>query len=262
MSDAIKVDDRGAVRRVVLNRPEQLNAMDVELLDHLVAALDACAHDDAVRVVVLTGAGRAFCAGGDLNAMAAGRDAMTPGHELATLRRHARAAELLRSMPAVTIAAVNGACAGAGLGLAAAADLRIAAESAVFRSAFLTAGLSGDFGTAWSLSRLLGEAAARELMLLNEKVSAQRARELGLVTKVVAADDLDAETDRLAAALAASAPLALRRMKTNLAEAATLGFAEAVARDSERHIACAFSDDAAEAGAAFLARRTPQFTGH
>lgn len=261
MSNVIVVEERGDVRHVILNRPDQLNAMNVELLDGLVDALDDCAEDDTVRVVVVTGAGRAFCAGGDLNAMAAGRDTMSAGRELAKLRRHARAAELLRSMPAITIAAVNGACAGAGIGLAAAADLRIAADTAVFRSAFLTAGLPGDFGSAWSLSRLLGESAARELMLLNQKVSAQRAHELGLVTRVVPGDGLAAEVDRIAVELAGFAPLAVRRMKRNLEDAATVSFAEAVARESERHIACAFSDDAAEAGAAFSERRVPKFTG-
>ncbi|WP_116198600.1 enoyl-CoA hydratase/isomerase family protein [Amycolatopsis circi] len=261
MTDVVEVEDRGPVRHVVLNRPEQLNAMNDALADGLVEALENCAHDEDLRVVVVTGAGKAFCAGGDLNAMAAGRDAMSAPREVAKLRRHARAAELLRTMPAATIAAVHGACAGAGLGLALAADLRIASEAAVFRSAFLTAGLSGDFGTAWSLTRLLGEARARELMLLNEKVNAARALDIGLVSAVVAADKFADETDRLAQRLAGSAPLALRRMKQNLREASTASFADCVASESLRHIECAFSDDAAEAGAAFMARRTPQFHG-
>jgi len=261
MTDVVEVEDRGAVRYVVLNRPEHLNAMDDALIDGLVEALEDCRHDESVRVVVVTGAGKAFCAGGDLNAMAAGRDAMSVPREVAKLRRHARAAELLRSMEATSIAAVNGACAGAGLGLALAADLRIASEAAVFRSAFLTAGLSGDFGTSWSLTHLLGEARARELMLLNDKVTAQRALEIGLVSRLVPAADFADATEQLAQRLAGSAPLALRAMKQNLREAATAGFADSVANESVRHIECAFTDDAAEAGAAFLERRTPQFHG-
>lgn len=261
MSDEIQSWRNGSVGYVRLNRPEQMNAMNDPLLDGLVATLEDMAHDRGVGVVVVTGAGRAFCAGGDLNAMAEGFAHATPAAETAKLRRHARASELLRAMPAVTIAAVNGACAGAGLGLALAADLRLAASTAVFKTAFLTAAMSGDFGTAWSLSRLLGEARAREMYFLNERIDTDVAVRLGLVSKVYDAKVFTQEVDRLAQVIAASAPLARTGMKLNLNEAHGIDLTEAIARESSRHVACAFSEDAAEAGSAFLERRTPVFSG-
>jgi 2-(1,2-epoxy-1,2-dihydrophenyl)acetyl-CoA isomerase len=261
MSDEVKSWKNGAVGHVVLNRPDQLNAMNDALLDSLVDKLEDFSHDRAVGVVVLTGAGRAFCAGGDLSAMAEAFKTATPAGETAKLRRHARAAELLRTMPAVTIAAVNGACAGAGLGLALAADLRLVSGSAVFKTAFLSAAMSGDFGTAWSLTRLLGEARARELYFLNEKIDADSAVRLGLASRVVANEGFADEVDRVARSIAGSAPLARERMKENLNEAYRLDLSEAIARESVRHVSCGFSQDAAEAGAAFLERRTPVFAG-
>lgn len=261
MSDEVKTWTTGQVGYVQLNRPTQLNAMNDDLLDRLVEALEHISYDGSVGVVVLTGSGRAFCAGGDLSSMAEGFKTATPASETAKLRRHARAAELLRTMPAVTIAAVNGACAGAGLGLAAAADLRLASTSAVFKTAFLSAAMSGDFGTAWSLTRLLGEARARELYFLNEKLDADAALRLGLVSKVYSADEFSDEVARIAASIAAAAPLAREGMKSNLNEAYRLDLSEAIAHESLRHVRCGFSQDAAEAGAAFLDRRTPVFSG-
>lgn len=261
MGDVVESWRDGPVGYVRLNRPDQMNAMNDALLDALVEALEDVSHDSAVGAVVITGAGRAFCAGGDLNAMAEGFAQATLASETAKLRRHARAAELLRTMPAVTIAAVNGACAGAGLGLALAADLRLAASSAVFKTAFLTAAMSGDFGTAWSLSRLLGEARARELYFLNERIDTDVAARLGLVSKVFEADVFTQEVDRVARAIATSAPLARAGMKLNLNEAHAIDLTEAIARESSRHVACAFSADAAEAGSAFLERRPPVFSG-
>lgn len=261
MGNEVKSWRNGSVGYVTLNRPDQLNSMNDALLDGLVEVLEDLSHDRSIGVVVLTGAGRAFCAGGDLNAMAEGFKNATPAGETAKLRRHARASELLRTMPAVTIAAVNGACAGAGLGLAAAADLRFASAAAVFRTAFLTAGMSGDFGAAWSLTRLLGEAKARELYFLNEKLDAESAARLGLVSRVFDDDCLEDEVERIAVSIASSAPLARVGMKLNLNEAHRLDLSEAIAHESLRHVSCGFSEDAAEAGAAFLERRVPVFSG-
>jgi 2-(1,2-epoxy-1,2-dihydrophenyl)acetyl-CoA isomerase len=255
----VKTDDR--VATVILNRPDRLNAMNDELLDDLVEALEGVASDPSLGAVVITGAGRGFCAGGDLASIAEEAGDAPLESRITMLRRHTRAAELLREMPAVTIAAVNGPCAGAGLSLAAAADLRIAGESAVFRTAFLTAGMSGDFGGSWSLTHLLGAAKARELYLLNAKVSAAEAHRIGLVSSVVPDDALPEEAARTAAQAAASAPLARAGMKANLNEAVQLSFAESLMREAERHVRCALSDDAAEAGSAFLERRTPVFHG-
>jgi 2-(1,2-epoxy-1,2-dihydrophenyl)acetyl-CoA isomerase len=253
---------RGGVVTITLDRPDRLNAMDAALLDGLLAAVEGAMSDPCVRVVVLTGAGRAFCVGGDLQGFAAGvLDDAPVATRVGQLRRWMRVCELLRAGPAVTVAAVNGACAGAGLSLALACDLRLASATAVFRTAFLGAGLSGDFGGTWSLSRLLGEARAKELYLLDEKVPAGEALRLGLVTRVFAAEEFAASVDEVVEALAGRAPLALRGIKENLTDAARLSFAEACDSEAARHVACSLSTDAAEAAAAFLARRAPVFTG-
>ena len=150
------------------------------------AALEQAAEDDAVRAVILTGTGRAFCAGGDLRGMAAGgngnRPKTTEG-SIARLRGAMRTSQLMHGMGKVTFAAINGACAGAGLAWACACDIRYAADNAVFNTAFMTAGLSGDFGGTWSLSRIVGPAKARELYLLAEKFDATEAARIGLVSE-------------------------------------------------------------------------------
>jgi len=258
----VLTERRDGVVTVTLNRPDRLNAMDAALLDGLLAAVERAVSDPGVRVVVLTGAGRAFCVGGDLQGFAAGvLDDAPSAARVGQLRRWMRVCELLRGGPAVTVAAVNGPCAGAGLSLALACDLRLASATAVFRTAFLGAGLSGDFGGTWSLSRLLGEARAKELYLLDEKVPAAEALRLGLVTRVFGAEEFTASVAGVVDGLAGRAPLALRGIKENLTDAARLSFAEACDREAARHIACSLSADSAEAAAAFLERRGPVFTG-
>lgn len=261
MDAAVELQVTGAIATVTLNRPDRMNAMNDELLDQLADALGRVGDDDEIGAVILTGAGRAFCVGGDLQGFSEDGGETPRSEAVSRLRRQSRAAELLRTMPAVTIAAVNGACAGAGLGLAAAADLRFAASGAVFRTAFLNAALSGDFGTAWSLSRLLGEARARELFFMDEKITAEQALSYGLVSRVVAGEELLELAERTAERIAAHAPLARRGAKANLNESHQLGLAEALANESPRHVACAYSEDATEAARAFLDRRPPVFSG-
>lgn len=262
MNQAVLLEIEGAVATVTLNRPDRMNAMNDTLLDGLLEALEQVASDPAVAVMILTGNGRAFCAGGDLTSMSAGLGELPRETAVSSLRRHARASEILRTMPVVTIAAVNGACAGAGLGLAAATDLRIASEKAVFRVAFLGAGMSGDFGTGWLLTELLGEAKTRELYLLDEKFGAEEAQRIGLVSHVHAPEELTKEVRVIADRIAASAPLARAGIKANLNEASTVSLSEAIRRESIRHITCGYSEDAAEAGKAFLEQRMPVFVGN
>lgn len=180
MSEEVLLDRQGAIATVTLNRPDRLNAMNDALLDGLVDTLETLDDDKDLAVIVLRGAGRAFCVGGDL---AAHHEPVGQSQAESRLRYHVRAAEILREGHAVSIASVNGPAAGAGFGLAAACDLRIVAKSAVFRSAFLTAAMSGDFGLGWSLTHLIGAARAHEILLLNEKISAAGAREIGLATR-------------------------------------------------------------------------------
>ncbi|MBM7368645.1 enoyl-CoA hydratase/isomerase family protein [Gordonia hydrophobica] len=252
------LDRCGAVATVTLNRPDAMNAMNTPLLDQLVGTLETLSDDPTTRVIILTGAGRAFCAGGDLHAdYSGGSNAQAESR----LRHHVRAAEILREGDAVSIAAINGPAAGAGFSLAAACDLRYMADTAVLRSAFLTAAMSGDFGLGWSLSRLLGTARATEILLLNEKITADRALQIGLVTGVTSHAELDETVRAAAQKLAAGPPLAIAGIKQNLHDATTLPFTECLRRETSTHVAVARSADVAEAGAAFLAKRAPHFIG-
>lgn len=259
----VRYEVEASVATLTLDRPERLNTMNRALLDDALAAIERAASDDDVRVVVLTGAGRGFCAGGDLGAR--GDDAVLAGGPLegdvARLRALMRSSQLLREMPKPTIAAINGACAGAGLAWACACDLRYAAASARFSTAFLTAGLSGDFGGTWTLPRIVGAAKARELYLLADRFDATEAERIGLVARTLPDDELLPHVREVAARLAGSAPLALRAIKANLNDADEVGFAELLDREAGRHVRCGRSRDAREAASAFLEKRPPVFEG-
>ena len=185
---SIRVEHDGAVATVTLDRPERLNALDLEHALALRDALRGLAADGSVRVVVLTGAGRGFCAGGDVTAMTGG--GRSGDAASLDLRSIMEVSELLHTMPAFTVAAVNGPCAGAGLSFACACDLRYAARSAVFVTAFLRVGSSGDHGSAWVLTQAVGPAKARELLFLGDRVDADEALRIGLVSAVVDDDAL------------------------------------------------------------------------
>ena len=264
----------GPVVTVTLCNTARMNTMNEHVLGGVLQALRQCADDPSVAVVVFTGAGeRAFCAGGNLEGGSAsagmraasgpGKPPPTTGAAVHNLRRIMASSELLRNSHFVTIAAVNGACAGAGLSWACACDLRLAAENALFRAGFLTAGLSGDFGGTWTLPRVVGPAKAREMYFLNAKVGAEEAYSIGLVSKVfpLRGSAFQDACHEVAQSLAASPPLALKRVKANFVDADRLSFAEHLDVEAERHARCGFHPDAAEAGASFLAKRTPVFKG-
>jgi 2-(1,2-epoxy-1,2-dihydrophenyl)acetyl-CoA isomerase len=262
MTDAVLYRVDGPIATVTLNRPDRMNTMSVELLEQVTEVLERAADDDSVRVLVMTGSGRAFCAGGDLNRFAQGQDGTVPVRSrIGQLRTAMRTSQLLAEMPKPTIAAINGACAGAGLAWACAADLRYCAESARFNTAFLTAGLSGDFGGTWTLPRIVGPAKARELYLLPEKFDGRRAEEIGLVNRCVPDEALTKEVDRVAQRLAAAAPLAVAAIKANFNDSLTDTFAQHLDREADRHTRCMHTEDAQEAAAAFLEKRPPQFHG-
>lgn len=254
----------GSVAHVVLSNPGRRNAVSWPMLTDLAGLVAALRDEAAVSAVVLSGDGRDFCVGADLAAPPEAR----------TLRRDSVASdtERLRSvtdtvtafhrLPQVTIAAIDGGCAGAGLALALAADLRIASDRAMFNTAFVSAGLSGDFGSGWHLVQTVGPARARQLLLAPGRVDASAALDLGLVTRVVPADELSAEAEAWARLLAGQAPLALRGAKANLLAAASQDLDAYVPGEVDRMVATFHTADAQEAAAAFLARRTPAFTGH
>jgi 2-(1,2-epoxy-1,2-dihydrophenyl)acetyl-CoA isomerase len=269
MSDTVLYEVDGNVAVMTLNRPESLNAMSGEMLETMFAIGEKAAADPNVRCLVITGAGRAFCAGGDVKGMA--QPSIGPRRESApasplvsrveVLRQQEEISRLLYEMPKPTIAAVNGAAAGAGLSVALAADLRIASDQARLGTAFARVGFSGDFGGTWLLQRLIGPARAKELYFLAEMLDAQRALELGLVTKVVPAAQLMDETMALARRLAAGPTLAFGRMKENFAFGATSTLDAALTKEAENMIASGQTEDHRGAALAFVEKREPVFHG-
>lgn len=253
----------GSIANITLRNDERRNALSVHLLGELNDTLARIEARPDVHVVVLTGSGSAFCVGADLGAAPESRSLRRDSVEADTarLRDAARVAQRLYEMPQITVAAINGACAGAGLSLALAADLRVATHSAVFNTAFLTAGLSGDLGGIWFLTKILGAAKARELFLLPGKFDAARAVQLGLVTSISDDEGFEQLTHDVASRLAAAAPRAARAMKQNLLDAAHLPLSVYLGSETERMVRSFHTHDAVEAASAFLQRREPVFAG-
>jgi len=260
MAGLVLLDVDTGVATVTLNRPDRLNAMTLEMAGELLEVLAALADDETVGVVVLTGAGRAFCAGADLGSGAGGGgESRTETQLVADVRHLVRTSQLLHDMPKVTIAAINGGCAGGGLAWAAACDLRYASTSAVFNTAFLRAGLPGDYGATWTLTHLLGTAKARELFLLSERIDAAEAERIGLVARVFPPDALMAEVRQIARQLLRRSPNALTALLQNLNDAQRLSFHEALEVETQRMVDCMLGDDLREAVRAFREKREPVF---
>ena len=254
----IRLDRDGAVATITLDRPEALNALTIPMKQELLAALREVEADRAIRAVVLTGAGRAFCAGQDLRERLE-PDAPTLGEELR--ERYNPIVGAIRSMPKPIVAAVNGVAAGAGASLALAADLRIAAEGSSFVLAFGKIGLLPDSGATWLLPRLIGLPRAMAMALLNDPLPATEAERLGLVTRVVPADALPEASMALARRLADSAPLGLAFTKRALYDAQDLDFAAALENEASLQDVAGRTADHREGMAAFIEKRPPQFTG-
>lgn len=263
MSELLERIENG-VAWLTLNRPERRNAMSRPMLAALVSALTRLAADDEVRVVVLTGAGGAFCAGGDVKRMAetAEAEAAKSSERRATeLRQVMEASRWLHEMGKPTIAALPGPAAGAGLSLALACDMRIAARSAVMTTAFAKVALSGDFGGSWFLTRLVGPAKARELYLTAELLDMAAAEKLGLVNRVVDAEALEAETRMIAETLACGPALTYAAIKRNMNLALTGTLSEVMDLEAIQHTRCSESVDHREAAQAFVEKRAPRFIG-
>jgi 2-(1,2-epoxy-1,2-dihydrophenyl)acetyl-CoA isomerase len=247
----------GPVATLTLNRPDRMNGMTNRMVRETADALELVAADATVRVLVLTGAGRSFCPGADLQAVASGAVADEPLGPA-----QFRAPVLLHEMPAVTIALINGACAGAGLGWAAACDLRVTTRSARFNTAFLDVAVAGDMALPWSLPRLLGAGKARELCMMPGKFDAAEAHRIGFVARVFDDDQFAAQADQVVQRLAGAAPAALRTMKANFLDAERLDLASFVELESQRHLALFQLADTREAFAAKVEGRPPRFTGN
>jgi len=258
MTDGLRVEVDGPIATLTLDRPAALNALTVPVKIALRETLEALAGDRDVRALVLTGAGRAFCAGQDL----AERDEPDAAPlEVEVRERYNPIVRAIRSMGQPVIAAVNGVAAGAGASLAFACDLRIAAEEARFVLAFGRIGLVPDSGATWFLPRLVGPAKAAELALVGDPVDAAEALRLGLVSRVVPGDRLMTEARALAGRLADGAPLALALTKEALWRSATIGLDEALEGEAKLQGIAGASSDHAEGLAAFREKRSPRFTG-
>lgn len=260
MTDVLTCAVDGGVATVTLNRPEAMNALNLELKEALRDTIAALADDSAVRAIVLTGTGRAFCTGQDLKEYAALRESTPLADIRATVTAHyAPVASALVTMPKPVVAAVNGIAAGAGASLAFACDFRIASETAGFNLAFSAIGLSADTGSTWTLPRLVGRAKAIELLMMPSTVSAAAALDLGLVNRVVSAESLAAESASFARQLAEGATVAYGAIKRALAYSAVHSLEESLEFEGEMMALTGSTEDHQNAVAAFLAKQKPTF---
>lgn len=256
-----------SVAWITLNQPDRMNAMSNDMMRGLAESLDRCWDDDEVRAVVLTGAGdRAFCAGGDVKGMAARGKGKGPAPKLderidSLYESMRNTSWVLHNMPKPTIASVNGYAMGAGLSLALACDLRLMAAEAQLGTAFAGVALAGDYGGTWFLTRLVGSGRARELYFLNDRVSAERALELGIVNRVVPREQLRKSTEELAARVASGPTKTLGMMKTSLVQAEHSDLESLLALEARHQVVSGTTEDHREAAAAFVEKRKPRFVG-
>lgn len=264
--DSVRYDRDGAMATITLNRPKSMNALTAEMKAALLDTLEQAAADVTVRAVLLTGAGRGFCGGQDLREHAdlleSAREAGSSAGAVDTVRLHYNPiVNALVAMPKPVIAAVNGVAAGAGASLALACDLRVASENASMMMAFARVGLGPDTGVSWTLQRVAGRAAALELLMLTEPVSAARMLELGLVSSVVPAGKLMDEAGELAGKLADGPTAAYAAIKEAVTFAAAHGLHEALAKEADLQERLAVTADHAAATEAFARKETPHYTG-
>ncbi|MEO8540156.1 MAG: enoyl-CoA hydratase-related protein [bacterium] len=253
--ETVTYDTAEGVGTITLNRPDRLNGITNQMMRDLYDVLSTLPTDHKTRVVVLTGAGKGFCPGADLQhySSGAGEEPLSPEHFQLTA--------MLHELPQVTIAAVNGACAGAGFGWAAACDLRYAAESVNFNTAFLGVGISGDMAGPWLLPRIVGAGNAREIFFLHGKFDTARAKSIGFVNGVFPDASFREEVASVVQRLAESAPLALRAMKQNFLAGESLSLREYIRIETERHNRTGASEDSRLAFRAFVEKRKPEFKG-
>lgn len=245
----------GTRATITMNRPDQLNGITNTMMRELYECVNRVADDPQVRVVQLTGAGRGFCPGADLNAYSSGEP------QEASRKEYFQITSILHEMPKVTVAAINGACAGAGFGWACACDLRYASASASFNSAFLGVAISGDMAGPWLLPRILGATKARELFFMPGKFRADEAEKIGLVARTFPAETFREEIESIMDRLAKSAPLAIGEMKKNFVSAENMTLRDYIEIETERHSRTGASNDSKEAFKAFIEKREPKFEG-
>ncbi len=263
MTDHLLVEERDGVAVLTMNRPDRLNALSGEMLEALVDNCQRLANDRSIGCVVITGAGRGFCAGGDVKSMAEGREFAdnTLEAKVLKLRSGMEVSRLLHEMTKPTIAMVRGPVAGAGMSIALSCDMRVASETLKFTTAFANVGYSGDFGGSYFLTHLVGTAKARELYYTADKLNAEQALDLGIVNRVVADAELETETMALARKIANGPKIALSYMKRNMNAAMTESLARCFDMEAMHHTRSGETQDHKEAAKAFVEKRVPTFKG-
>lgn len=258
----------GHVAVLSFNRPDRRNALSEGVYAGFAEALPRIAADPDVRVLMLTGEGGAFCAGGDVKGMNERNKSAGSGQPrsvefgIADLRRRQNQVTMaLRNLPQPVVAALPGAAAGAGLSIALAADVRVAAERAIVMTAFANVGASGDFGTSWFLPRLVGEARAKHLMFTTPRLSAREAADLGIVNVVLPDENFSDAALAWCTDLASRAPIALRYMKENLNRSLDVSLQAALDAEATAMVRTMSTADHREAAAAFVEKRAPRFSG-
>ncbi|MFP1626768.1 enoyl-CoA hydratase/isomerase family protein [Streptomyces sp. 5K101] len=265
MADAVLYDVSDGLATITINRPEAMNAMNVEAKVALRDAARAAAADPGVRAVLLTATGKAFCVGQDLKEhvelLAADRESGSGG-TMSTVREHYNPiVRALTEMPKPVVAAVNGVAAGAGLGFALAADYRIVADTAKFTTSFAGVALTADSGVSWTLPRLIGQSRAADLLLFPRSFSAQEAYDWGIANRLVPADELASEAVAVARGLAEGPTVAFAALKESLAYGASRSLSEALDKEEELQSKAGASEDHAIAVQAFLAKEKPKYLG-
>lgn len=262
MNDTLLESFDDGLLTLTLNRPDSRNALNAQLVQQLLNSVGRAATDSRVRAILLTGAGKTFCAGGDVKDMARGSETRSFDERVRSLRAGMEVARLLHQMPKPTIAVIRGAAAGAGLSLALACDLRIATCESKLTTAFAKVGLSGDYGGTYFLERLVGSGRARELYLLSPVLTANEAMNIGLVTRVVADAEVDEYARELARQLANGPSVALGYIKENINLAQEASLHSVLDAEALRHIRCTQTNDHKEAALAFVEKRPAVFQGN
>jgi enoyl-CoA hydratase/carnithine racemase len=256
---------RDRVALITLNRPEARNALSDHLTPALRRMIKQCGDDPGVGALLITGAGTAFCAGGDVKGMGSNSSKAEVAFEERVADLRTRQRTLTGALVAVrkpTIAALPGPAAGAGMALALACDIRIAGESAIMSTGYARIGLTGDYGIAWLLTRVVGTSRARELMFLSERIDARRCEALGLVNRVVPDAELRETALALASSLAEGPSIALAYIKDNLDHALRSDFLDSMDQEAENMVRSSWTADHKEAVHAFIDKRKPAFAGH